>query len=83
MRGTVRSTANKEKTAHLVALGEALPGILTLHEADLLQPGSFDEVIKGADYVFHTASPFLRTVNDPQVSLHGHAQSLTKTTQEG
>ena len=26
--------------------------------ADLLQEGSFDEVVAGADIVFHTASPF-------------------------
>lgn len=69
VRGTVRSVANKEKTAHLTALGEALPGNLTLHEADLLKPGSFDEIVKGAHFVFHTASPFLRTINDPQVSI--------------
>ena len=61
VRGTVRSTAAKDKVAHLISLGEALPGKLTLHEADLLQEGSFDEVVKGATYVFHTASPFLRS----------------------
>ena len=58
VRGTVRSLKNEEKVAHLRALGEALPGKLTLHEADLLQDGSFDEVIHGSDFVFHTASPF-------------------------
>lgn len=60
VRGTVRSVAAKDKVAHLVKLGEALPGKLTLHEADLLKQGTFDEVVKGADYVFHTASPFIR-----------------------
>lgn len=69
VRATVRSTSNKEKTAHLTTLGEALPGNITLHEADLLKPGSFEEVIEGADFVLHTASPFLRTVDDPQVRL--------------
>jgi saccharopine dehydrogenase-like NADP-dependent oxidoreductase len=60
VRGTVRSVAATDKVAHLHKLGEALPGKLTLHEADLLKEGSFDEVVKGADYVFHTASPFIR-----------------------
>ncbi|EIE25032.1 NAD(P)-binding protein [Coccomyxa subellipsoidea C-169] len=58
VRGTVRSLKKEEKVAHLKALDAALPGNLTLHEADLLEEGSFDEVVKGADYVFHTASPF-------------------------
>ena len=56
----------RDKVEHLELLGQALPGKLTLHEADLLKPGSFDEVVKGADFVFHTASPFL------QVSLNDH-----------
>ncbi len=60
VRGTVRSVAAHDKVAHLLKLGDALPGKLTLHEADLLKEGSFDEVVKGADYVFHTASPFIR-----------------------
>lgn len=68
VRGTVRSVANEEKVAHLVALGKALPGTLELHEADLLEKGSFDKVVEGSDVVFHTASPFLRTVKDPQVT---------------
>ena len=58
VRGTVRSLKKADKVAHLRALDEALPGKLSLHEADLLQEGSFDEVVHGADYVFHTASPF-------------------------
>lgn len=58
VRGTVRSLKKEEKVAHLRALDTALPGKLTLHEADLLEEGSFDEVVRGADYVFHTASPF-------------------------
>lgn len=58
VKGTVRSLASKEKYQHLLNLGDALPGQLTLHEADLLSEGSFDDVVKGADFVFHTASPF-------------------------
>ena len=60
VRGTVRSLSSKEKVEHLELLSAALPGKLTLHEADLLKSGSFDEVVKGADFVFHTASPFFR-----------------------
>ena len=60
VRGTVRSLASKEKVEHLELLNAALPGKLTLHEADLLTPGSFDDIVKGADFVFHPASPFFR-----------------------
>lgn len=42
----MRNSDDEVKTAHLRALGEALPGTLTLHAADLLQPGSFDNVIR-------------------------------------
>jgi len=63
----VRSVSNKDKVEHLEKLAAALPGTLTLHEADLLKEGSFDEVVKGADYVFHTASPFLASHDDPHV----------------
>ena len=39
-------------------MGDALPGTLTLHQANLLHEGAFDSVVEGADYVFHVASPF-------------------------
>ena len=37
VRGTVRSLQNKGKVQHLEKLGQAMPGHLTLHEADLLK----------------------------------------------
>ena len=46
VHGTVRDPGNPAKTAHLYALAAALPGTLKLHSADLLQDGSFDEVIR-------------------------------------
>eukprot|EP00877_Chromochloris_zofingiensis_P006214 jgi/Chrzof1/1846/Cz10g23150.t1 len=46
VRGTVRSVANKEKVSHLEKLNQALPGNLTLYEADLLKQGSFDAATK-------------------------------------
>ncbi len=45
-------------------------GTLTLHEADLLQDGAFDEVVRGAHFVFHTASPFfIKAEEDAQKEL--------------
>ena len=69
MRGTVRSTKDSAKTEDLHKLAAALPGTLELHEADLLQEGSFDDVVKGSHYVFHTASPVVTTPKDPQRDL--------------
>ena len=47
-------------------------GKLELHEADLLKEGSFDAAVKGAHFVFHTASPFFRCVS----VLRSHALAL-------
>lgn len=37
VRGTVRSLQSKDMVQHLEKLGQAMPGHLTLHEADLLK----------------------------------------------
>jgi nucleoside-diphosphate-sugar epimerase len=55
-----------------------LPGTLTLYEADLLKEGSFDEVVKGSDFVFHAASPFFNSPEDPQKELVDPAVKGTK-----
>jgi nucleoside-diphosphate-sugar epimerase len=78
VRGTVRSTANASKVKHLERLGEALPGRLELHEADLLQEGTFDKVVSGCKYVFHTASPFFIETPSPQQDLIDPALKGTK-----
>ncbi|CAL5221716.1 g3958 [Coccomyxa viridis] len=69
VRGTVRSLHNESKVQHLQRLGKALPGKLTLHEADLLKEGSFDTIVEGATYLFHTASPFFIETSNPQEDL--------------
>ena len=65
VKGSVRSLADDGKVGHLRALFPALE----LFEADLLVDGSFDAAVAGADVVFHTASPFIRVVADPQRDL--------------
>ena len=42
---------------------------LHLFKADLLEEGSFDSAVEGCEGAFHTASPVLANVNDPQVSI--------------
>lgn len=79
VRGTVRSKANTSKVQHLLKLADALPGKLELFEADLLKAGDFDEVVHGADFVLHTASPFFTESSDPQKDLIDPAVNGTTT----
>ncbi|PIG85823.1 cinnamoyl-CoA reductase [Aspergillus arachidicola] len=58
VRATVRSIKNEKKIKHLLDMQAKWPGKLTLFEADLLKPGSFDEPAKGCSVVYHIASPF-------------------------
>jgi nucleoside-diphosphate-sugar epimerase len=69
VRGTVTNVEDRRKTAPLLALRRALPGKLTLTEADLFEQGSFDDVVKGADYVFHTASNVIFDSSNPERDL--------------
>ncbi|GFF22458.1 NAD(P)-binding protein [Aspergillus udagawae] len=68
VHGTVRSTKNRKKIQPLLNMQERWPGKLTLFEADLLVPGSFDAPMKGCSVVYHIASPFFieNTIHDGQ-----------------
>ncbi len=44
----------------------AYTGNLELFEADLTTPGSYDAAVKGANYIFHVASPAEFTVSRKQ-----------------
>ena len=75
VRGTVRNVAAPRSLELLAARTQAVPeGVISLVEADLLQPGAFDSAFEGADYIFHNASPFAIIVEDPQRDVRG-AQS--------
>lgn len=56
----------RKKTEHLRALSGASER-LHFFKADLLEEGSFDSVVDGCEGVFHTASPIINEVKDPQV----------------
>ena len=62
----VLDSDDPKKTQHLLALDGAKER-LHLFQADLLKPGSFDDVVEGCDGVFHTASPFFIHTDNPQV----------------
>lgn len=70
VRATVRDPKKPKGLEHLHALAEAHPGRLTLHRAELLEPGSYLEAMAGCELVIHTASPFLLgKVKNPQKQL--------------
>lgn len=79
VRITVRDKSKVEKYQHLLDIDIDSTGSLEVFEADLNEPGSFDEAISGAEIVMHTASPFfLNDKNDPQKNLIDPAVNGTK-----
>lgn len=78
VRGTVRSPAKVLEQGHL----SALPGAaerLALIAADLDEPGSFHQAVSGCQYVIHTASPYVVTVDDPKRELLDPALNGTRS----
>lgn len=65
----VRDPQNKEKLKYLNQLAENTHGTIKYFAADLLKEGSYDEAMEGCELVFHTASPFINKVKDPQKDL--------------
>ncbi|KAI3764262.1 hypothetical protein L2E82_14268 [Cichorium intybus] len=57
-----------KKTEHLLALDGAKEK-LSLFEANLTEEGSFESAVNGCECVFHTASPVLLSVSEPQTQL--------------
>lgn len=57
----MRDPANAAKVEPLTKLADKhnAKDRLKLFKADLMDEGSFDEAVQGADYVLHTASPFV------------------------
>ena len=60
------ATDDSKKVGHLLSLDGAKER-LHLFKASLLEEGSFDPIVDGCEGVFHTASPVLVSVTDPQV----------------
>lgn len=69
VHAAVREPDNVDKTAHLRAMADRLPGRIRFFRADLLEPGSYAEAMAGCGIVLHTASPFTTDVDDPQKQL--------------
>jgi nucleoside-diphosphate-sugar epimerase len=69
VRLTVRNLADQPKYQFLLDIAKKSAGSLEIREADLLNPGSFDDAAKGCDLIAHMASPFILTVKNPQKDL--------------
>lgn len=64
-----RNTKTKEKFAHLQKIALSTSGKLSIFEADLLVPGSYDEAAEGSDAIIHVASPFTLSFKDANKEL--------------
>jgi len=69
VHAAVRNPDNKEKLEHLENIVAQSKGTIKYFKSDLLEKGSYYKAMKGCELVFHTASPFIMEVNDPQVDL--------------
>ncbi|WP_018343661.1 NAD-dependent epimerase/dehydratase family protein [Cytophaga aurantiaca] len=78
VHATVRDPHNTDKLKYLQNIAAQAPGTLKFFKADLLEAGSFDEAMKDCELVFHTASPFINKVKDPQRDLVDPALIGTK-----
>ncbi|KNA11910.1 hypothetical protein SOVF_130820 [Spinacia oleracea] len=68
VHATVRDPNGQTEIEHLLGL-EGAKERLHLFKADLMDEGSFDSAISGCHGVFHTASPVIFTVKDPQADV--------------
>ena len=78
----VRDPDNPEKLTYLNRIAAAAPGEIKFFKADLLNAGSYGEAMAGCRIVFHTASPFMVHVVDPQKELVDPAQLGTRNVLE-
>ena len=69
VHAAVRNPNDENKVGHLKEIAKNTKGELKLFQADLLIPGSYEEAMKGCELVYHTASPFITDVKDPQKEL--------------
>jgi nucleoside-diphosphate-sugar epimerase len=69
VHAAVRNPNDKEKLAHLDKIAANTKGNIRYFKSDLLINGSYAEAMENCELVFHTASPFVTQVKDPQKDL--------------
>lgn len=78
VHASVRNPTDNDKLKYLNTLAQQASGTIKYFKADLLEAGSYDEAMEGCELVFHTASPFINKVADPQRDLVDPALIGTK-----
>jgi nucleoside-diphosphate-sugar epimerase len=73
VRACVTDKTNPDKTEHLLALNDAgFSGSIELHQANMLEEGSYDDVFAGCCAVLHVGTPMgYGGVNNPQQVYDG------------
>jgi len=69
VHATVRDPHNKPKIQHLLDIADQSRGEIKFFKANLLENGLFASAMKDCELVYHTASPFIASVDDPQKEL--------------
>ncbi len=69
VHATVRNADNVDKLGYLNDIANKSSGKIVYFSADLLRPGTYFDAMQGCELVYHTASPFLQSVKDPQKDL--------------
>jgi len=78
----VRDPADPDKLKYLNEIAALTSGEIRYFKADLLEEGSYGEAMAGCSIVFHTASPFVIDVKDPQRELVDPARLGTRNVLE-
>ena len=82
VHAAVRDPNAEKKVRHLHDMAKTAPGKIKFFKADLLDEGSHADAMTGCAIVFHTASPFIAAVNDPQKELVDPAKLGTRNVLE-
>ena len=82
VHAAVRNPDNPDKLKYLNQLAADCSGSIRYFKSDLLEMGSYAEAMEGCQIVFHTASPFTISVDDPQKDLIEPAQLGTRNVLE-
>ena len=69
VHAAVRDPKNEKKIGHLKELAKDSNGSIEFFGSDLMKAGSYTEAMRGCELVYHTASPFITDVKDPQKQL--------------
>jgi len=78
VHAAVRDPSKTEKHEHLDEIAAKAKGSIKYFKADLLDEGSYAEAMDECSIVFHTASPFIINVKNPQKELIDPAKLGTR-----